>query len=88
MLLSGLITCGRCQGPYALRGADRFACSNHVGKGICDNSRTIPRADLEARVPAGLKDRMMVPEIVEGAMRAYAQETNRLNRERRSNGHA
>ena len=29
---------------------------------------------------------MMAPEIVEEAMRAYAQETNRLNREQRSNG--
>lgn len=87
-LLSGLISCGCCGGPYALRGADRFACSNHVGKGICDNSRTIPRADLEARVLAGLKDRMLAPEIVEEAMRAYAQETNRLNRERRSNSDA
>ena len=87
-LLSGLITCGCCGGPYALRGADRFACSNHVGKGTCDNSRTIPRADLEARVLAGLKDRMLAPEIVEEAMRAYAQETNRLNRERRANGDA
>ncbi len=28
----------------------------------------------------------MAPEIVEDAMRAYAEETNRLNRERRSNG--
>lgn len=60
-----MITCGCCQGPYSLRGADRFACSNHVGKGICDKSRTIPRVDLEARVLAGLRDRMMAPEIVE-----------------------
>ena len=71
-------------------GFDRkdIACSNHVGKGTCGNSRTIPREALEARVLAGLKDRMMSPEIVEEAMRAYAQETNRLNRERRSNGDA
>ncbi|MFT3972206.1 MAG: hypothetical protein QM699_01735 [Amaricoccus sp.] len=30
----------------------------------------------------------MASEIVEDAMRAYAEETNRLNRERRSNGDA
>jgi len=51
-LLSGLITCGCCQGSYALSAADRFDCSNHAGKGTCDNSRTIARADLEARVLA------------------------------------
>lgn len=33
----------------------------------------------------GLKDRMMAPEMAAEAMRAYAEETNRLNRERRSN---
>ncbi|WP_195706795.1 recombinase family protein, partial [Brucella sp. 10RB9213] len=87
-LLSGLVFCGCCEGPYSLRGADRFACSNHISKGACSNSRTIPREELEARVLAGLKDRMMEPEIVEEAMRAYAEETNRLNRERRASGDA
>ncbi|MBT9373355.1 recombinase family protein [Rhizobium sp. CSW-27] len=87
-LLSGLVFCGCCGGPYSLRGADRFASSNHISKGACSNSRTIPREDLEARVLSGLKDRMMAPEIVEEAMRAYAEETNRLNRERRSSGDA
>ena len=87
-LLSGLVLCGCCGGPYSLRGADRFACSNHISKGACSNNRTIPREDLEARVLSGLKDRMMAPEIVEEAMRAYAEETNRLNRERRSSGDA
>ena len=87
-LLSGLIFCGCCGGPYSLRGAGRFACSNHISKGICSNSRTIPSEDLENRVLSGLKDRMMTPEVAAEAMRAYAEETNRLNRERRSNGDA
>ncbi len=87
-LLSGLIFCGCCGGPYSLRGADRFACSNHVGKGTCTNSRSIPRAELESRVLAGLKDRMMSPEVAAEAMRAYAEETNRLNRARRVNSDA
>ena len=87
-LLSGLIFCGCCGGPYSLRGAGRFACSNHISKGTCSNSRTIPREDLERRVLSGLKDRMMTPEVAAEAMRAYAEETNRLNRERRTNGDA
>lgn len=84
-LLSGLIFCGCCGGPYSLRGADRFACSNHISNGSCTSSRTIPREELEPRVLAGLRDRMMAPEVAAEAMRAYAEETNRLNRERRSN---
>jgi len=40
------------------------------------------------RVLSGLKDRMMTPEVAAEAKRTYAEETNRLNRERRSNGNA
>ncbi|KXF79401.1 resolvase [Paramesorhizobium deserti] len=87
-LLSGLIFCGCCDGPYSLRGADRFACSNHVSKGTCSNGATIAREELERRVLTGLKDRMMSPDVAAEAMRAYADEVNRLNRERRSNGDA
>lgn len=87
-LLSGLLVCGCCGGPYALRGQDRYACSNHVMNGSCTNSRTIAREALEARMLAGLRDRLMAPEIAAEAMRTYAEETNRLNRERRSSGAA
>jgi DNA invertase Pin-like site-specific DNA recombinase len=88
-LLSGLLVCGCCGccgGPYALRGQDRYACSNHVMNGSCTNSRSITRTALEARMLEGLRARLMVPEIAAEAIRAYAEETNRLNRERRSSG--
>jgi site-specific DNA recombinase len=87
-LLSGLLVCGCCGGPYALRGQDRYACSNHVMNGSCANGRGITREALEARMLDGLRDRLMAPEIAAEAMRAFAEETNRLNRERRSSGGA
>ncbi|PIO99438.1 zinc ribbon domain-containing protein [Pleomorphomonas carboxyditropha] len=83
-LLSGLIFCGCCGGPFSIRGADRFACSTHATKGTCSNNRTIPREELENRVLAGLKHRLMTPEAADAAVRSYAQELNRLNREHRS----
>ena len=85
-LLSGLLVCGCCGGSYALRGRDRYACSNHVMTGSCSNGRSIRRQELEARMLAGLRDRLMAPEIAAEAMRAYAEETNRLNREQRLSG--
>src|ERR1700722_9237177 len=85
-LFSGLIHCGVCGGPCSLRGQDRYACSACITNGSCANTRTITRSDLEQRVLAGLKDRMMAPEMAAEAMRAYAEETNRLNRERRASG--
>jgi len=85
-LLSGLLVCGSCGSPYSLRGQDRYACSAHVMSGTCGNNRTISRSQLEARVLAGLKEKLMAPEIAAEAMRAYQEETNRLNRERRLSG--
>ena len=83
-LLSGLVTCGCCGGPYALRLKDRFACSNHADNKSCDNNRSISRSALEARVLDGLRDRLMAPEIAAEAVRAYVEEANRLNRAHRA----
>ena len=41
------------------------------------------RSELERRVPDG-RARVLAADVVAEAMRAYAEETNRLNRERRS----
>ena len=87
-LLSGLLVCGCCGGSYARRGQDRYACMTHIRSGGCTNRRTIARERLEARVLDGLKQKLMVPEVAAEAMRAYADETNRLNRERRTHGEA
>ncbi len=83
-LLSGLLECGVCGGAYVKRGQDRYACSNHARTDGCTNRRGIRRAVLEERVLAGLKHRLMAPEAAEEAIRAYAEKTNRLNRERRA----
>ena len=80
-LLSGLLTCG---GRISMVMTDRYACRNHLRKGICDNGRTIRRDEIEARVLAGLKEKLVSSETVTEAARAYAKETNRLNRNRRA----
>ena len=87
-LLSGLLECGACGGPYAMRGQDRYGCSNHVMNGSCSNSRGIRRTELEERVLVGLKDHLMAPEAADAAVRAWAEETNRLNRERNASSEA
>ncbi|MXY39297.1 MAG: recombinase family protein [Rhodospirillaceae bacterium] len=85
-LLSGLLECGMCGGSYAKRGQDRYACSNYIMSGSCSNSRTVRRVEIEERVMAGLREKLMAPEAAAEAMKAYAEETNRLNRERRASG--
>ena len=85
-LLSGLLECGVCGGACVKRGQDRYACSNHARTDGCTNRRSVRRAVLEERVLAGLKHRLMAPEAAAEAIRAHAEETNRLNRERRASG--
>jgi hypothetical protein len=79
-LLSGLFFCGCCGGSYARRGQDRYACTNHVLAHGCANARTLDRKVLETRVLAGLRDRMMTPEMAAEAIRAYAEEPQRIQR--------
>ena len=81
-LLSGLLECAVCEGPYAMRGQDHYSCTGHVTGG-CTNRRGIRRTVLEDRVLTRLRDRLTA---AEEAMRAYAEVTNRLNRERRASG--
>ena len=52
---------------------DRYGCSD--GRGIrC--------TELEECVLVGFKDHLMAPETADAMVRAWAEETNRLNRER------
>ena len=52
--------------------------------GTCENGHSITRDKIEARVLAGLKDRLVSAEAVAEAVRADAEEMNRLNHDRRA----
>jgi site-specific DNA recombinase len=83
-LLSGLLICGCCGGKYGIIVNDRYGCLGHFRKGTCDNGHTIRRDDIERRVLVGLTDKLVSPEAVAVAVRAYAEETNRQNHARRA----
>ncbi|WP_374900913.1 recombinase family protein [Brucella endophytica] len=83
-LLSGLLTCGCCGGKIGIITPNRYACLNHHRRGTCDNGRTITSDKIEARVLTGLKERLVSSEAVAEAVKAYAEEMNRLNRDRRA----
>ena len=87
-LLSGLLICGCCGGRYGLIIRDRFGCLNHHRRGTCDNNRTIRRERIEQRVLSGLEDKLVSAKSVAEAVRAYTQETNRLNQDRRAQNEA
>ena len=77
--MSRMLKADRSDTPVMIPG------KGHVTGG-CTNRWTIHRTVLEDRVLTGRKHRLMAPEAAEEAMRAWAEETNRLNRERRASG--
>lgn len=83
-LLSGLLTCGTCQGRYGIILQDRYGCLNHHRRGTCDNNRTIRRPVIEQRTLAGLTEKLVSADAVAEAVRAYHEEMNRQNHERRA----
>ncbi|MCJ8240630.1 recombinase family protein [Peteryoungia algae] len=57
-LLSGLLECAECGGPYAVMATGRYGCTNHkkkipldvLGGACCSNHKTILRRELEDRI--------------------------------------
>lgn len=82
-LLSGLLECGTCGGPYAVVVGDRYGCVGHHRGRTCANNRTIRRANLERRALAGIADRLVSADKIEAAVQAYTAHINRENREQR-----
>lgn len=66
-LLSGLLSCGCCNGSYVIvsgsrhKDERRYGCSTRKEKGTCENSRTISLHELENRVFEGLKTYLSQP---------------------------
>jgi DNA invertase Pin-like site-specific DNA recombinase len=80
-LLSGLVRCGVCGGSMTVvadRG--RLACGNHRERGTCGNRRTVLQDKILERVFAGLKHRLLTPELVETFVTEYITEVNQANR--------
>jgi site-specific DNA recombinase len=76
-LLSGLLKCGCCGGRFSIMAPDRYGCATRRSKGTCNNNAMVYRQEIEARVLAGLKERLMAPELVREFIRAFQEEANR-----------
>jgi hypothetical protein len=77
-LLSGLVRCGRCGGGYSMISQTLMGCSTARNKGTCGNRLNIRREALEATILAGLRSRLMEPNLVKVFAEAFIAETNKL----------
>jgi len=78
-LLAGLMKCGACGGSYTKRSATLFGCATARDKGTCDNRINIRRDVLEEGILAGLKERLMDPELFKVFAKEFAREIRHLN---------
>ncbi len=88
-LLGGKLTCGICGGPMIRSGADpRFMCSwrRERGKLARPNDQGIKSPEIEARVLAAIKNRLLAPErvalAVEEARLAAKNDARRITQDR------
>lgn len=75
-LLTGLVHCDCCGGPFAAVGRDYLACSGARKLGTCTSRKSIRRSVLEGAVLDLLKTRLMQPEAVAAFIRDYAEVSN------------
>jgi site-specific DNA recombinase len=75
-LLTGLVHCDCCGGPYAAVGRDYLACSAARKLDSCSAKKGIRRSVLEAVVLDLLKTRLMQPEAVASFVRDHAELSN------------
>lgn len=79
-LLSGLLQCGVCNGPFSLAGGASYGCSHAREKGTCTNRRTLSSKALEKRVIEGLKAALLHPDAMRTAAQEYHAEMQRLEK--------
>ncbi|HEX6860994.1 MAG TPA: recombinase family protein [Caulobacteraceae bacterium] len=75
-LFTGKLVCAECGSSFTLV-CKRLACSGRFQKGICSVRRRVKREDLEEAVLAGLKEALLLPELIEPCLEQYKAERER-----------
>ncbi len=76
-LLSGLLTCGCCGGPYIIATRTGYRCRESMRK-ACNNTKSISRKRIEARVFGALRDAFMSPDLIDRFEQALEQERHNI----------
>jgi hypothetical protein len=80
-LFSGLTNCG---GGFILSSHDLLTCFNARERGTCTNTRSIKRAEVEARVLRAMNERFFDAGAFADFCAGFTEEMNRLRREHRA----
>ena len=70
-LLSGIITCGCCEGPMTIKDANRYVCRTAREEGQCSHSRPVKAVEVEGRVVTALQYVLIDDEFQKAFEREY-----------------
>jgi site-specific DNA recombinase len=80
-LVSGFAKCGACGNSYVKISKNLFGCAAARNKGTCTNRLNVRIDVLEEAVLAGLRSRLMAPDLFKEFCQEYHREVNRLRSE-------
>jgi site-specific DNA recombinase len=78
-LFSGLTKCGVCGSGFTMFSKDRLACAGARERGICTNTATIRRDEVERRVLKAMEERLWNQELFDEFCQEFTRERNRLH---------
>jgi site-specific DNA recombinase len=76
-LLSGLLKCGCCGAGYTLMNKVKYGCSAARNRGTCNNRSLIHRDEVEERVLAGLRDKLLHPDLLAEFIAEFQREVQK-----------
>lgn len=76
-LISGLLTCHSCGGPYTKNGLKHLRCSRRYERGTCDNKQSVKIEDAEERILKALKAHLVNPKWIQVFIEEYRLEWDR-----------
>ena len=79
-LLSGLARCGVCGGSMSVIADTRLGCVRARDRATCTNRSRIRTGELQSRVLAGLRDRLLSPEAESLLVREYHRDREQRDR--------
>lgn len=63
-LLSGILTCAHCGGPFKIAHGDSMGCSRQIISGVCDNDVKVRRQEAEKRLLDPIFHKLLGEEFV------------------------
>lgn len=72
-LFTGKVVCGEC-GQSCLVTDGKFVCTGRQQKGVCDNSRRVPRLAVERTVVQKIRETMRGADLIGPCLEAYREE--------------